>query len=163
MREFSRFVDRNRNEEGARRRGDQREIRVDQVGVVDVQGDDAVLKDALAENGVRKVLAGSRDAVERRVDRREHRLPQLHVGHIGVLGVDRRGEEYYQLTLGGSPDETASIGTIVGPAFSSDTVVDAIETIVDTYMDVRQENERFLDTYRRVGKQPFKEKLYAAA
>ncbi len=86
-----------------------------------------------------------------------------HVGHIGILGVDRKGEEYYQITLGGSPDETASIGKIIGPAFSSETVVDAVETIVTTYLGLRQEGELFIDTYRRVGKEPFKETLYATA
>ena len=85
-----------------------------------------------------------------------------HVGHIGILGVDKKGEEYYQVTLGGSADETASIGDIVGPAFSSDTVVDAVESILDVYLERRQNGERFIDTYRRVGQAPFKEKLYAA-
>jgi sulfite reductase (NADPH) hemoprotein beta-component len=86
-----------------------------------------------------------------------------HVGHIGILGVDRKGEEYYQITLGGSADENAAIGDIVGPAFSSEEVVDAVETIVDTYMKIRRNGETFLDTYRRVGKEPFKENLYAVA
>jgi len=86
-----------------------------------------------------------------------------HVGHIGILGVDRRGEEYYQITLGGSADENASIGKIIGPAFSSDSIVDAVEKVVDIYIGIRQDNESFLDTYRRVGLAPFKEKLYADA
>jgi len=86
-----------------------------------------------------------------------------HVGHIGILGVDRKGEEYYQITLGGSADENASIGDILGPAFPSDKVVDAVETLVDTYIDIRTNGETFLETYRRVGKEPFKERLYAAA
>ena len=85
-----------------------------------------------------------------------------HVGEIGILGVDKKGVEFYQITLGGSPDESAAIGKIVGPAFSYDDVVDAIETIVDTYVDIRQAGERFNQTYRRVGLGPFKEKLYAA-
>jgi sulfite reductase (NADPH) hemoprotein beta-component len=85
-----------------------------------------------------------------------------HVGHIGILGVDKKGEEFYQITLGGSADENASIGEIVGPAFSSDQVVDAVEQIVDTYLAHRQEGERFIDAYRRLGQAPFKEKLYAA-
>lgn len=85
-----------------------------------------------------------------------------HVAAIGILGVDRRGEEYYQITLGGSAFEDASIGTIVGPAFSSDTVVDAIDTIIETYLGIRHENERFLETFRRVGVTPFKESLYDA-
>ncbi len=85
-----------------------------------------------------------------------------HVGHIGILGVDKKGEEFYQITLGGSADETAALGDIVGPAFAYDRVVDAVDTIVDTYLGIRIEGERFLDTYRRVGLQPFKERLYGA-
>ena len=85
-----------------------------------------------------------------------------HVGHIGILGVDKRGEEFYQITLGGSADENAALGDIVGPSFSYDEVVDAVETIVDAYLDLREdEAEAFLQTYARVGLQPFKEKLYA--
>ncbi len=86
-----------------------------------------------------------------------------HVGHIGILGVDRKGEEYYQITLGGSADESAAVGKIIGPAFSSDTVVDAVETLVNTYVEIREPGERFLDTYGRVGPVPFKESLYATA
>ena len=85
-----------------------------------------------------------------------------HVGHIGILGVDKKGEEFYQITLGGSADENAALGKIVGPAFAYDEVVDAVETIVDTYLEQRRDGERFNDTYARVGLQPFKEKLYAA-
>ncbi len=85
-----------------------------------------------------------------------------HVGHIGVLGVDKKGVEYYQITLGGSGDETASIGDIIGPAFAENEVADAVETLVDTYLNARQPGERFLDTYRRLGIQPFREKLYVA-
>ncbi len=85
-----------------------------------------------------------------------------HVGHIGILGVDKHGSEFYQITLGGSADENASIGDIVGPSFGAAEVVDAVETIIDTYLHVRADGERFLDTYRRVGLKPFKEKLYAA-
>jgi sulfite reductase (NADPH) hemoprotein beta-component len=85
-----------------------------------------------------------------------------HVGHIGILGVDKHGQEFYQITLGGSADENASIGDIVGPAFGTDQVVGAVETIIDTYLKLRGEDELFLDTYRRVGLKPFKEKLYAA-
>ncbi len=85
-----------------------------------------------------------------------------HVGHIGLLGVDKKGEEFYQITLGGSADEKTSIGKIVGPAFSYDDVVDAVEKIVDTYLNIRSEEEEFSDTFRRVGLAPFKETLYAA-
>ncbi len=85
-----------------------------------------------------------------------------HVGHIGILGVDKKGEEFYQITLGGDPTETAALGDLVGPAFAYDQVVDAVETIVETYVAIRRTGERFLDTYRRAGLAPFKEKLYAA-
>jgi sulfite reductase (NADPH) hemoprotein beta-component len=85
-----------------------------------------------------------------------------HVGHIGILGADRKGEELYQVTLGGSADEQASIGKIIGKGFSSEEIVEAVETVIDTYVEIREEGERFLDTYRRVGQAPFKEKLYGA-
>jgi sulfite reductase (NADPH) hemoprotein beta-component len=85
-----------------------------------------------------------------------------HVGHIGILGLDRRGEEFYQITLGGSAGENAAIGAIIGPAFSGDTVVDAVATIVNSYLALRRDKERFIDTYRRVGQGPFKERLYGA-
>ncbi len=86
-----------------------------------------------------------------------------HVGHIGILGVDKKGEEFYQITLGGSADQNAAVGRILGPAFSYDNVVDAVETIVDTYLELRQDGERFNETYARMGAAPFKEKLYATA
>ena len=84
-----------------------------------------------------------------------------HVGHIGILGLERAGEETYQITLGGSGDETASIGQITGPGFSYEKVVDAVETVVETYMMQRTgPEEAFLQTFRRVGMAPFKEALY---
>lgn len=86
-----------------------------------------------------------------------------HVGHIGILGVDKKGVEYYQVGLGGSSDNNSSIGKIVGPAFARDEIVDAIGTIVDTYLEQRVDGEEFLDTYRRIGLQPFKETLYDTA
>ena len=86
-----------------------------------------------------------------------------HVGHIGLLGVDKNGEEFYQITLGGSAESDASLGAILGPAVSSADVVDAVESVVETYLAERRGGERFLDTYRRVGAAPFKERLYAAA
>jgi sulfite reductase (NADPH) hemoprotein beta-component len=84
-----------------------------------------------------------------------------HVGHIGILGVDKKGEEFYQVTLGGSADENAALGKLVGPAFSSEKIVDAVETIVETYLEIRHDGEAFSRTYARVGIEPFKEKLYA--
>jgi sulfite reductase (NADPH) hemoprotein beta-component len=86
-----------------------------------------------------------------------------HVGHIGVLGVDKKGEEFYQLTLGGSGAEDASLGEMLGPALSYDKVAGAVETLVDTYLTIRDGEERFLDTFRRVGMAPFKEAVYADA
>ena len=85
-----------------------------------------------------------------------------HAGHIGILGVDKKGVEFYQILLGGSGDETASLGEILGPGFDEHAIVDAVETVVDTYLSLRQGEERLLDTVRRVGTTPFKEKLYAA-
>ena len=85
-----------------------------------------------------------------------------HVGHIGILGVDKKGEEFYQITLGGDASENAALGKILGPAVPGPRVADAIETIVDTYLAIRDEDERFIDTYRRTGLEPFKEALYAA-
>jgi sulfite reductase (NADPH) hemoprotein beta-component len=83
-----------------------------------------------------------------------------HAGHIGVLGVDRKGTENFQLLFGGSGAEDASLGKIIGPGFSEDGVVDAIERAVEKYRAIRTDGERFLDTYRRVGSDPFKEAIY---
>jgi sulfite reductase (NADPH) hemoprotein beta-component len=86
-----------------------------------------------------------------------------HVGHIGILGVEKKGAELYQVTLGGSGDENASIGDIIGRGFGPDEIVDAVETLVETYLSIRNtQSERFLDVYRRVGPAPFKEALYGA-
>jgi sulfite reductase (NADPH) hemoprotein beta-component len=84
-----------------------------------------------------------------------------HAGHIGILGVDRHGTENYQLSFGGSGAEDASLAKIVGPGFSEDGVVDAVEKALETYRSLRTEGERFLDTYRRVGLEPFKAAIYA--
>lgn len=84
-----------------------------------------------------------------------------HVGNIGILGVDKKGAEFYQITLGGNSDHDASIGDILGPSFAADAVPDVIEEVLNTYLDLRTEGERFVDTYRRVGIQPFKERAYA--
>ena len=83
-----------------------------------------------------------------------------HAGHIGILGVDRKGTENYQLLLGGSGAEDVSLGKITGPGFSEDGVVDAIERVTDRYLAEREKGERFLDTYRRLGMEPFKEAIY---
>ena len=87
-----------------------------------------------------------------------------HVGHIGILGLDKQGEEFYQITLGGSADGNASIGKIIGPGFAAEQVPDAIERIVEAYLELRaNDDEPFIEVYRRAGERPFKEKLYAAA
>ena len=83
-----------------------------------------------------------------------------HAGHIGILGVDRKGIENYQLTLGGSGAEDVSIGKITGPGFDEDGIVDAVERATDKYKELREPGERFVDTYRRVGMDPFKEAIY---
>ncbi len=83
-----------------------------------------------------------------------------HVGHIGVLGVDKKGTESYQLLLGGNADENAAIGKITGPGFNGDQIVGAIETVIRTYQEIKEGNERFIDTYQRVGMEPFKDALY---
>ena len=84
-----------------------------------------------------------------------------HVGHIGLLGVEKKGAELYQITLGGSADENTSIGEIVGRGFAPENVTDAVEMIVDTYLRLRRDNkESFIEAYRRLGAQPFKDALY---
>ena len=87
-----------------------------------------------------------------------------HVGHIGILGVEKRGEEHYQLLLGGSGAEDATLASITGPGFGPDGIVAAVETVVDTYLKLRTSSEEpFLAAYGRLGVAPFKEALYAAA
>ena len=84
-----------------------------------------------------------------------------HIGHIGILGLEKRGEEYYQITLGGDATQTAAIGEITGPGFAEDEIAGAVARIVDTYLDIRQGEESFIEAYRRLGPDPFKEALYA--
>jgi sulfite reductase (NADPH) hemoprotein beta-component len=83
-----------------------------------------------------------------------------HAGNIGILGVDKKGTENYQLLLGGSGDEDTTQAKIAGPGFDEDGIVDAIERTVEHYRTVREPNERFIDTYRRVGLEGFKEAIY---
>jgi len=86
-----------------------------------------------------------------------------HVGHIGLLGVEKKGAELYQITLGGSADNETSIGEIIGRGFEPEKVTDAVETVVNTYLGLRlSPQETFLEAYRRVGPQPFKDALYGA-
>jgi len=84
-----------------------------------------------------------------------------HAGNIGILGVDKKGTEHYQITLGGSPKDDAAIGDIVGPSFTAEDVPAAVETIVDTYLRLRTDaSETFVTAYRRLGKAPFRAALY---
>ncbi len=85
-----------------------------------------------------------------------------HVGHIGILGVDKKGEEYYQLTLGGSAEKDAALGDRLGPAIMKEDVADVIGRLLEVYLERREDQERFLDTYRRIGIKPFKERAYAS-
>ena len=84
-----------------------------------------------------------------------------HVGHIGVLGVDKKGKEFFQVSLGGSQDKEASLAKILGPSFSAEEIPDVIEKIVEVFVEKRLEEETFLDAYRRLGMDPFKEAVYA--
>ncbi|WP_313485120.1 nitrite/sulfite reductase [Stutzerimonas kunmingensis] len=85
-----------------------------------------------------------------------------HVGHIGILGVDKKGAEFYQVSLGGSSGRDASLGQILGPSFAQDSMPNVIEKIINVYVEQRTEDEQFIDTYRRIGIDPFKERVYAA-
>jgi len=86
-----------------------------------------------------------------------------HVGHIGLLGVEKNGEEFYQITLGGKADEDARLGALLGPAVKYDDVADVVEDIVATYVELREHpDELFIDTVKRIGIEPFKERVYAA-
>ena len=84
-----------------------------------------------------------------------------HVGHIGILGVDKHGEEWYQITLGGSARENSALGQVIGPSVAQDDVAETLARILDVYREQRAEDERFIDTVRRVGVKPFKERAYA--
>ena len=85
-----------------------------------------------------------------------------HVGHIGILGVEKNGEEFYQITIGGRADEKAELGTLIGPAVPYDEVADVVEDLAEAYLDLRERpNELFIETFKRVGVEPFKERVYA--
>ena len=84
-----------------------------------------------------------------------------HVGHIGILGVDKKGEEYYQISLGGSQGNESSLGKILGPSFFREDVPEVIDKVLQVYVGAREADETFIDTYRRIGLKPFKEHVYA--
>ncbi|SEF44109.1 nitrite/sulfite reductase [Billgrantia desiderata] len=84
-----------------------------------------------------------------------------HVGHIGILGVDKKGEEWYQISLGGAQGNDSSLGKILGPSFDRESVPDVIDKVLQVYVGERAEGETFIETYRRIGLKPFKERVYA--
>ena len=86
-----------------------------------------------------------------------------HVGNIGVLGVDKKGAEFYQVSLGGDSGRDAAIGKILGPSFAREEMPEVIEKIIQVYVEQRQPEELFIDTYNRIGIEPFKERVYAKA
>jgi sulfite reductase (NADPH) hemoprotein beta-component len=108
-------------------------------------------------------LAGDVGDVTIKIDGCINACGHHHVAHIGVLGVDKRGEEFYQITLGGAFGTDAAIGNIVGKGLAGDDVPAAIVRLLRTYLEIRDENERFIDTLRRVGDEAFKESIYVAA
>jgi sulfite reductase (NADPH) hemoprotein beta-component len=86
-----------------------------------------------------------------------------HVGNIGILGVDKHGIEWYQITLGGSVTGTSSLGEVIGPSVGKEEVAETIAKILDVYVARREDGEEFLDTVRRIGVEPFSERVYAPA
>lgn len=86
-----------------------------------------------------------------------------HVGHIGILGVDKKGEEFYQVQLGGNAGTETSLGKVLGPAFGAEEMPHVVQTLIDVYVDKRVEGEQFIDTYNRIGMAPFKEQVYVKA
>ena len=84
-----------------------------------------------------------------------------HVGHIGILGVEKHGEEWYQITIGGAAGADASLGAVIGPSVAKHQVADTLARLLEVYVEQREGEERFLDTVRRIGVKPFKERVYA--
>ena len=88
-------------------------------------------------------------------------LFRSHVGNIGILGVDKNGEEWYQISIGGAQGNEASLGKVIGPSFAAQEVPDVIVRLIDVYVENRRDEERFIETVRRLGIVPFKERVYA--
>jgi len=86
-----------------------------------------------------------------------------HVGHIGILGVDKNGSEWYQVSIGGSQGNDAALGKVIGPSFAAHEMADVVERLIEAYLAQRQEDERFVDTVHRIGIEPFKERVYVTA
>jgi sulfite reductase (NADPH) hemoprotein beta-component len=88
---------------------------------------------------------------------------QHHIGHIGILGVDKNGSEWYQVSIGGAQGNDAALGKVIGPSFPAKHMPDVVARLIDTYVKHRHADERFIDTVRRIGTEPFKERVYATA
>jgi sulfite reductase (NADPH) hemoprotein beta-component len=86
-----------------------------------------------------------------------------HIGHIGILGVDKKGEDWYQITLGGSATENAKLGKVLGKAVPAEEVPATLRILLETYVDLREEGESFLQAYERIGMEPFKKAVYQPA
>lgn len=86
-----------------------------------------------------------------------------HIGHIGILGVDKKGAEFYQVQLGGNAGNNAALAKVLGPAFSAEDMPTVVRKLVDVFVEKRVEGEQFFETYNRVGIEPFKERIYAKA
>jgi sulfite reductase (NADPH) hemoprotein beta-component len=86
-----------------------------------------------------------------------------HVGNIGILGVDKNGSEWYQVSIGGAQGDRASLGKVIGPSFAASEMPDVVSRLIDVYVEQRHEDEPFIDTVRRVGIEPFKDRVYAEA
>ncbi|MNY54680.1 ferredoxin-nitrite reductase [compost metagenome] len=86
-----------------------------------------------------------------------------HIGNIGILGVDKNGSEWYQVTLGGAQGKASALGKVIGPSFSAEAVPAVIEHLVQTFVEHREADERFVETVNRIGLGPFRERVYAAA
>ena len=86
---------------------------------------------------------------------------QHHIGHIGILGVDKNGAEWYQVSIGGAQGERAALGKVIGPSFAAKDMPDVVERLIETYLELRHDDERFVDTVHRLGIEPFRERVYA--
>jgi sulfite reductase (NADPH) hemoprotein beta-component len=86
-----------------------------------------------------------------------------HIGHIGILGVDKQGSEWYQVSIGGRQGANAALGEVIGPSFAAADMPDVVENLIATYLDLRHDDERFVDTVHRLGIGPFKQRVYADA
>jgi len=86
-----------------------------------------------------------------------------HIGHIGILGVDKQGSEWYQVSIGGRQGLDAALGQVIGPSFAAAEMPDVVSNLIDTYLENRLDDERFVDTVHRIGIAPFKARVYAQA